>query len=157
LREPPGRLGEVTLVLHHGSPPRGSALGFSLQPCQLVALSDGRQVPLSRLAGREVLAVAGIGDPTRFADTLRAGGLRPIVVAVPDHGLVDLALLRAGNDHPIVMTEKDAVKYPHCRDGDTWYLPVDVMVDSATMAELGRALRRVLPSLPAGFDYGPRP
>jgi len=84
---------------------------------------DGKaQQPLSAIAGIRVRALAGIGNPARFYAALRAVGavVEPILVA--DHGLVRL---QDGNT-PIVMTEKDALKYANCAEFKcgVWYLPV---------------------------------
>jgi tetraacyldisaccharide 4'-kinase len=69
------------------------------------------------LAGRRVLAFAGIGDPAKFFATLAAAGCEPIErVAFPDHHTYTAqdarALLRAADrDHLVlVSTEKDLAR-----------------------------------------------
>ncbi|MCR5083967.1 MAG: tetraacyldisaccharide 4'-kinase, partial [Succinivibrionaceae bacterium] len=66
--------------------------------------------------GEAVAALAGIGNPGRFYRTLEGLGLRVgAVIGVPDHGtLSPQAILRRAAGLPVVMTEKDEVKYnPH--------------------------------------------
>ncbi|MFC3715369.1 tetraacyldisaccharide 4'-kinase [Luteimonas soli] len=114
LREPVERGENVDFrVLNVGS---GTAeAGFGEWPMRLVAdhalpLVGGRPVPLSALAGKRVHAVAGIGDPERFFDTLRGHGIAVVPHAFADHHRYVAEDLRFGSDLPVLMTEKDAVK-----------------------------------------------
>lgn len=134
LREPVSRLAAATLVVVNGGEPQSGECGFTLRAQEARALADDQPCPIERFAGRKVWALAGIGHPERFFDTLRQAGIEPVAVEVPDHGVTDLARLRDKADWPILMTEKDAVKYPHCEDGSTWYLPVDLVMPPATEA-----------------------
>ena len=52
------------------------------------------------------------------------------VLPVPDHGRVSLAELQASDRRPVLMTEKDAVKYVGLCDQDVWYVPVHVEIAS---------------------------
>lgn len=126
LREPLSRLDDVDLVLSNGGEPRAGEAGFSLQLRDMVSLADGSRRALDSLAGQAVWSVAGIGNPARFHAALAAFGIRPQAVPVADHGRVDLARLREEASWPILMTEKDAVKYPQWRDPDSWYLPAEL-------------------------------
>lgn len=134
LREPVSRLAEVALVVVNGGEPRGGELGFTLRADGARALADDEPCPLDRFAGRKVWALAGIGHPERFFETLRHAGIEPVAVEVPDHGITDLARLRETADWPILMTEKDAVKYPRCEHRSAWYLPVEVAMSPMTEA-----------------------
>ncbi len=67
------------------------------------------------LAGSDVLAVSGVGDPASFAAQLRDLGARVTPCVFPDHHAYDTAqvsaLARAAANHNyIVTTGKDAVK-----------------------------------------------
>ena len=89
--------------------------GFGEWPMRLVAgrvqpMLGGRAQPLSVFAGRRVHAVAGIGDPERFFATLRTAGIGVVPHAFPDHHRFRAEDLQFGNDLPVLMTEKDAVK-----------------------------------------------
>jgi tetraacyldisaccharide 4'-kinase len=142
LREPASRLDGVTLVLRNGGP--AAASRFVLRATEAVRLADGARRPLSAFAGARAWAVAGIGNPGRFAAELARHGVEPVLVAVPDHGRVDLAALERGSARAVLMTEKDAVKYPDCRDPSAWYVPVEVEMPAETEAEVMAAVGTVL-------------
>ena len=55
-------------------------------------------------------AIAGIGAPRRFFDTLASLGLAPREHPLPDHATIDPAWLATLPGHLLIMTEKDAVK-----------------------------------------------
>jgi tetraacyldisaccharide 4'-kinase len=59
-----------------------------------------------------VHAVAAIGNPDRFFDTLRGNGMQVIEHAYPDHAPLRPEQLDFGDNFDILMTEKDAVKFP---------------------------------------------
>ena len=72
-------------------------------------------VPLSRLAGANVVGFAGIASPAAFAATLRGLGARAEVVPFPDHhwySADDVRALenRAAGRDALVTTEKDWVR-----------------------------------------------
>lgn len=148
LREPAGRLDQVDFVVANGGERAGAAT-MTLQPDALCRLSDG--VCLDPAAFRErfggaVHGVAGIGDPSRFFDALTALGLTVTPHPFADHHPFRPVDLRFGDDRPVIMTEKDAVK---CRDFDDprlWSLPVraslpdgvlDAMLDHALGTSTG--------------------
>ena len=109
LREPVSRLKEADYILNNGGEMPGE-YAVRLVPGKVCHL-DGEPADLP--AGTEVCALAGIGDPGRFIKTLKETGLCPArQIAVPDHGFVpaDEARREAG-ELPVIMTEKDMVKY----------------------------------------------
>lgn len=85
---------------------------------------DGCTQPVEMLRGRRVHAVAGIGNPQRFFDSLREQGLQPVEHPFPDHHAYTPADLQFGETLPIVMTEKDWVKCAAFAPIDCWALPV---------------------------------
>jgi tetraacyldisaccharide 4'-kinase len=96
---------------------------------------------LSSFNGKKVWALAGIGNPARFFSYLRQRGLDPAPVPLADHARADLGQIRERGDWPIVMTEKDAVKYPACSVADAWYVPVKLcMTAEAEAAVLSRII-----------------
>lgn len=123
LREPPGRIRSVDFVVSNGSAGEGE------WPMQLVAadalpLLAGPPRPPSDFASGPVHAVAGIGNPARFFATLRALGLEPIEHPFPDHHPFGKGELDFNDTAPVLMTEKDAVKYLDYAGRRHWYLPV---------------------------------
>ena len=140
LRESSRRLREVDEVLVQGMESEFPGLKFELRIDRAVRLDGARQRPLAEFAGRRVLALAGVGVPQRFHAALRAHGLEVEPVRVPDHGRVSLpALLKRGL--PVIMTAKDAVKYPDPGGEDLWWAPASVYMPESSRE---RVLRRVL-------------
>lgn len=134
LREPPSRLTEVDIVMINGESDFTNGLRFDLVPTQALGLTGSAARNLAEFAGMKVWAVAGIGNPGRFAAMLESFGIDPILVDVPDHGAVSLAALQRQNDWPILMTEKDAVKYRNAPEQNAWYVPVDVQMSEQSEA-----------------------
>jgi tetraacyldisaccharide 4'-kinase len=134
LREPAGRLRQASLVVQNGGDQlrvegalRMQLRGETLQPVS----GHGAAVALNSLAGRSVHAVAAIGNPERFFEFLRAGGLKLTPHAFPDHFLLTAPDLQFGDALPVLMTEKDAVKCRSFAAAHHWYLPVAAHFNAA--------------------------
>lgn len=143
LREPRERLADVDIVFVNGATEAIDACRFDLRPTRVVSLDRSRQAGLDAFAGQRVWCVAGIGNPARFAATLSGAGIDPEFVDVPDHGAVSLEALRAAEPWPILMTEKDAVKYPASAVADAWFVAVDVEISPPDEAALMKILRKL--------------
>ena len=140
LRESPRRLAEVDEVLVQGMQSEFPGCKFELRIDRAVRLDGARERPLAEFAGRRVLALAGVGVPQRFHAALRAYGIEVEPVPAPDHGRVSLeSLLKRGL--PVIMTAKDAVKYPDPAGGDLWWTPARVYMPESSRE---RVLRTVL-------------
>ncbi len=146
LREPPSRLAQVDFVVSNGEPrgpgiPQGATV-MGLEPRQLHNMVSEALRPLGDVAGRQVHAVAGIGNPERFFATLGQLGFAIIAHAFADHHDFTPEDLRFDDDLDIVMTEKDAVKCQPFASARCWVLKVEaslpqVFLDSL-MERLGR-------------------
>lgn len=81
---------------------------------RLVALGGGESSPVQSLAGREVLAVAGLADPAPFFAALRDAGAIVEESAYPDHHPFSAddarRIMARAAGRIILMTHKDAVK-----------------------------------------------
>jgi tetraacyldisaccharide 4'-kinase len=121
LREPTSRAGRAGAIVFNGGAGEGGSgrptgvsdpprVTMRLEPTDVVALGDGARAPLAGWAGRRVHAVAGIGDPERFFASLAAAGLDVVRHPFPDHASYSRGDLEFGDDLPVLMTEKDAVK-----------------------------------------------
>jgi tetraacyldisaccharide 4'-kinase len=131
LREPASRLKSVDAVVCHGA---GEVQGFSmaLDGETLHRMTNSRdRWPLKSLAGEKVHAVAGIGDPKRFFIQLGRAGLKVVPHPFPDHHRFAPQELAFGDDAPVVMTEKDAVKLRGAAQPNWWVLPVTARLDPA--------------------------
>jgi tetraacyldisaccharide 4'-kinase len=84
---------------------------------------------LSEFAGVTVHAVAGIGNPQRFFDMLRAQGILVVAHPLPDHVRLRAADISFGDQCPVLMTEKDAVKCERVAGPQHWYVPVTASFD----------------------------
>ena len=98
-----------------------------------------------------VHAVAGTGNPARFFQELRARGLEVTEHAFPDHHALTVADLAFGDELPVLMTEKDAVKCGFRSDPRLWYVPVDAeFAAEDARALLERVLAKIRTIAPAG-------
>lgn len=123
LREPPSSLKRVDLVVSYGRR-RAGAFSMEYQALAPRGLIDEREAPAGRFAGELIHGVAGIGDPARFFWQLRALGLDVIEHSFPDHYRYRPMDLDFGDQRPVLMTEKDAVKCRRFARPNHWYLPV---------------------------------
>jgi tetraacyldisaccharide 4'-kinase len=124
LRESASRALGADAIVVNGSSETISGCEFELIPQGVVELNGMQRRELSDFAGQTVLAVAGIGNPARFRAMLSAQGIDVVAADVPDHGKANLAALRKRHPMPMLMTEKDAVKYTDSELDDVWYVPV---------------------------------
>jgi tetraacyldisaccharide 4'-kinase len=143
LREPVSRIAEVDQVLLNGrlrdrkeSMPTGlqNAIEFRLVATEARRLNGSLTRPLERFAGTTVHALAAIGNPARFFDMLRGYGMQVIEHAYADHAQLRPGELDFGDNFDILMTEKDAVKFPRQVADRFWYVPVDVEIESVIAA-----------------------
>jgi len=131
LREPAWRLKTVDAVVTNGFSRKGS-FSMILEGDTLHRMTDARdRQPASAFAGQKVHAVAGIGDPKRFFLHLAAFGLRPVPHPFPDHFAFSPHDLEFGDELPVMLTEKDAVKLRHAARPNWWVLPVTAKLDPA--------------------------
>ena len=140
LREPRSRLQAVSLCVSNGEiaadlPEVSHSMQLSGQV--LVNLNDGQRCGVAEWAGSQrIHAVAGIGHPPRFFASLRALGFEPIEHAFGDHHAFQPDDLQFGDDLPVVMTEKDAVKCAAFCPDNSWMLPVDAQLSDDFFATL---------------------
>ncbi|MDB6012352.1 MAG: tetraacyldisaccharide 4-kinase [Gammaproteobacteria bacterium] len=148
LREPVSHVADADVIVINGAAEHSSlrrvgssiearALQMTLLPGDAVRL-DGREPPrsLEAFRGRSVHAVAGIGNPARFFRDLRGRGLDVIEHAFPDHHPFAAHDLSFGDDLPVLMTEKDAVKCASFADPRLWSVPTTATFSEAQAREL---------------------
>lgn len=167
LREKPSRLLTVDAVVSNGDLVDKSIIESSVLAKQKANHTDSKAVEfatmhlatsqainllteerrdLTAFAGQTVTALAGIGNPERFFNTLTAIGMLVDPVALPDH--YHFSAEDIPNEGIIFMTEKDAVKckalvkasnYPHC-----WMVPVNATLTKDAETRIMRDINNVL-------------
>lgn len=138
LREPPSRLNCVDLALTHGT-----GADFWLAPGPVQALATDEQRTLAHFRGAPVHAVAGIGDPGRFFAMLRAAELDVIEHPLPDHYDYRAVDIRFADDHPVLMTAKDAVKCADFVDHRHWCVGARLVFDPGAQTRVNQLLDRL--------------
>jgi tetraacyldisaccharide 4'-kinase len=158
LREPVSRLASANaVVINGGRPMIGGALAMRLIGERAVALVNGLERPLASFTGTRVHALAGIGNPERFFNMLRAHGIEVQGHVLDDHAQLAREAIAFADDAPVLMTQKDAIKCETSADSRHWYVPVEAEFSKADeQALLGRitaALERE-PPLSQGAHIG---
>ncbi len=124
LREPPRRLQQVDFVVCNGGEAGEGEVLMGLNPEGFENLQTGERRDPFDFIGRTVHAVAGIGNPGRFFDTLRALAIEPIEHPYPDHHPYAEGELRFDDRLHLIMTEKDGVKWQPFAGEQDWQLSV---------------------------------
>ncbi len=130
LREGLWRLHTVDMVvLNGGSEDMADAYRFNLIASLPRPLNDSTTEALPE--GAEVYALSGIGNPSRFHNTLQSLGFKIIKSIEPgDHQRIsNEELSKLASEHPVVMTAKDAVKYRNCKISALFVLDVEAYLD----------------------------
>ncbi len=144
LREPPSRLAGVQFLVSNGNAvalPGQPAVPMQLQPQGWLQLATGQRHALGeRPFAATVHAVAGIGNPQRFFDTLQRLGLAIEAHAFADHHAFTAADLQFGDGKPVVMTSKDAAKCRALADARLWVLEVAPVLPDTFLPQLLAAL-----------------
>lgn len=146
LREPAPRLDKVDAIVSNQSAQAGLSDLLSWQEkvyaMRLAAadfyqlIDSGNQVTVQQFKQKKVVAIAGIGNPQRFFDTLSAMGLVFEAIAFADHDVYGSADFDTLDADVIIMTEKDAVKCESFADSRFWVLPVDAVLPPALITAI---------------------
>jgi tetraacyldisaccharide 4'-kinase len=142
LRESTTRLREVDFLVCNGGEPQQGEIPMDLQGDQAQRLGAGAESrKLSDFSGSTVHAVAAIGNPQRFFESLREHGMKVIEHAFADHHALKQADLDFGDSLDVLMTEKDAVKCSSFALPHHWCVPVQAVVPEQFLMALERMLR----------------
>ena len=143
LREPVERLQSVDLVIHHGGNMQDAYAMNLIPACWVTVGEQTERADLTKFNGQSVHACAGIGNPERFFNALRASGLQVIPHAFPDHYHFKKSDFDFGDHLPVLMTAKDAVKCEAFADERMWYLDVAANLQPAFWRQLEVKLQGV--------------
>lgn len=139
LREPEQRLDEVDFLLINGTGfvAARPSWEMNLQPDQLINLVSGERLAADALVEKgRVHAVAGIGNPRRFYESLENLGYLLQPHTFRDHHPFAGKDIWFGDGRPVIMTEKDAVKCEGFADRSCWYLQVTAQLEIGFDTEL---------------------
>ena len=137
LREPAARLAEAGAVVINGDGyQRDGGWRMRVEPLRFVNVASGEPQPLSTFTGCRAHAVAALGNPQRFFASLRALGIEADEHALPDHAVPGRDQLWFGDELPVLMTEKDAVKCGSAAGPQHWYLEVGAAFEGDAAARL---------------------
>lgn len=153
LREPAERLNSVAAVIVNGESGHSlpvSAWHMSLKPVAWRALGDVAEQPQPLFPlpfSSPVHAVAAIGRPARFFETLRALGIdMASATGFADHHDFSAADLVSDDGHALVMTAKDAVKCQSLALKNAWVLDVEAVPEPAFVAWLEQQIAEWQPA-----------
>lgn len=143
LREPAKRLKKVDFVISNGADEPG-ARRMDLAHTEAYKLPGGQiSKPLSAFKGQKAHAIAGIGNPQRFFKQLAGAGIRIEAHPFPDHHPYQRSDLEFGDQNPVLMTEKDAVKCNDFSADNHWWVGVDVSVEEPFFDQLIAKIRKL--------------
>ncbi|MEN0038684.1 MAG: tetraacyldisaccharide 4'-kinase [Cellvibrio sp.] len=133
LREAASRLKNVDWVIVN-SPADGFVLPgmedlfyipMHVEPQDFINLQSGEKLHGTHFNNAQVNAVAGIGNPQRFQQTLTSLGVQSSLRIFSDHHAYVPDDLVFDNHLPVIMTEKDAVKCKAFAQSNWFYLPIN--------------------------------
>lgn len=135
MREPAGRAKTVNLVVTNGTA-KASRPAMEIAPTAIRNIKNNEQISLGIFKNKHVHAVAGIGNPSRFFDSLASIGIKTTNHPYPDHYNFSRDDLDFGDNQDIIMTEKDAVKCRRFAGENWWALEVNARPTSAVVDNL---------------------
>jgi tetraacyldisaccharide 4'-kinase len=145
LRETRGRMEAAdAIVVNGGRALVDDALSMRLEAKNAMRLVGGATQSLDDFESGPVHAVAGIGNPERFFNMLRAHGIEVLGHALPDHAHIQAPDIFFADDRPVLMTEKDAVKCAQIAGAQHWYVPVSASFDATESAVILDVVTRAL-------------
>jgi tetraacyldisaccharide 4'-kinase len=171
LREPMDRLNQVDFCIWNGLNPAQNFPSFDLESpptsfmkdtanfkmhlsprCFRQVMDAGKTLAVDGFANQSVYAIAGIGNPTRFFETLQQLDISITSKAFADHYAYRLADFEGFEDEkPLLMTEKDAVKCSEIakthQKTNWWYLEVTPICDAGDNTLLSQILQHVKPEI----------
>lgn len=148
LREGEWRLKSADIVIFNGDCQiRNKSSLMTLVATKLCHMKTGREVNITDFLANndKVNAIAGIGSPQRFFDTLQYLGFN----LEKQKGFIDHKNFTLNDfnqfkgDLPLLMTEKDAVKCQNFAQDNWWYLPVDAQFSGQDEQVLIQNIKRL--------------
>ena len=147
LRESANRLDEVDAVVINGKLSSTLALKNVMQMQFtgeiLVNIHSQKNMLVKDLVGKKIHAVAGIGNPDRFFDTLKKFGLSFDQTEFVDHHKYVVSDFDNIQADYVLMTEKDAVKCTKFANENWWYLPISAYIDQGLIDLILKKMQKI--------------
>ena len=142
LRESSKRLKTGNYIINNGGPTEDGEILMTLQPSKFVHLNTGKSYDIDKWPMHNQLhAVAGLGNPGRFFDTLSQLNFDIERHPFPDHHQFEESDLEFLDHHPIIMTEKDAARCKNFENPRIWYLTVEPKIEESFINDLESKIR----------------
>lgn len=144
MREPMKRLASVDFIIS-----RDQVNIDNSYPMQLHAdlfynlLKPDQRVQADGFSGKQMAAIAGIGQPNKFFKQLVLMGLAVKEIPFPDHHVYTPQELDVISCEILLMTEKDAVKCRQFAKAHHWVLPVSAIIQGDLMTKLIESLSQI--------------
>ncbi len=143
LRESEKRLQSVDFIVANGASLHNE-YAMTLKGLAVINVIDGQhQRSLSEFKGKEVHAVAGIGNPDRFFSYLRFLGMNVIEHSFPDHYAYTQKDLNFSAEQIVMMTEKDAVKCTEYCHANSWYVAVEASMEPEFLNRIRKKIKQL--------------
>lgn len=132
LREPVSRLKKIDFIITNGKA-QDNEFEMVIKANKMIQINSPKTPKTPQdFSGQKVHAVAGIGNPSRFFNTLTQASITFDTRIFPDHHDYNHDDLIYDDHLPIIMTEKDAVKCEKfCQSDRYWYLSINSQIDAA--------------------------
>ena len=142
LRESSKRLKTGNYIINNGGPTEDGEILMTLQPSKFVHLNTGKSYDIDKWPmHNQIHAVAGLGNPGRFFDTLSQLNFDIERHPFPDHHQFEESDLAFLDHHPIIMTEKDAARCKNFENPRIWYLTVEPKIEESFINALESRIR----------------
>lgn len=151
LRESPKRLQEVDFTLVNGPKfsaswlPQKHTYFMTIKPKIWCNVKTGETASLGELNIQKASAIAGIGNPKRFFDSLKKMGFLGSSQAFPDHHPFTISDFVDIGDTMLLMTEKDAVKCRSFAKDNWWALSIEMVIDDVFFDQLLACIQPLQP------------
>ena len=140
LRESPRRLKEVDFIIQNGGivePDDPETYIVQLETLGLRRFGSSELIGFDQwVESTNIHAVAAIGHPERFFESLRQMGFKVDSGPKNDHQVLTASDIGFDDDLPVVITAKDAVKYQDLVPDNLWVLEVEMALDNEFVSSL---------------------
>ena len=140
LRESPRRLKEVDFIIQNGGivePDDPETYIVQLETSGLRRFGSSELIGFDQwVESTNIHAVAAIGHPERFFESLRKMGFKVDSEPKNDHQTLTARDIGFDDDLPVVITAKDAVKYQDLVPDNLWVLEVEMALDNEFVSSL---------------------